>query len=327
MTEHIQQQILEHTQSQSLVHSEQIQSLWSGYGQIIRCRLAGGKRPSVVVKHVQLPDQSHHPRGWNTDISHQRKLKSYEVEMNWYASRAQHCDAHSRIPAHIYSWQQEGEMLIILEDLNTAGYPSRRSNLALPEIKTCLSWLAHFHARHMGEQAPELWPIGTYWHLDTRPDEWHAMQNQALKSAAKAIDTRLNQATYQTLVHGDAKLANFCFSEDGTQVAAVDFQYIGRGCGMKDVAYFLSSCLTESACETLESELLSYYFEVLSTACNEYKLKLNKQLLIKEWTDLYRYAWADFYRFLDGWSPGHYKMNHYSQRITEQVLSELKEQA
>ena len=34
------------------------------------------------------------------------------------------------------------------------------------------------------------------------------------------------------------QLANFLFSDDHAQVGAVDFQYVGRGAAMKDVAYF-----------------------------------------------------------------------------------------
>jgi hypothetical protein len=33
-----------------------------------------------VIKYVKLPDQGLHPRGWNTDRSHQRKIRSYQVE-------------------------------------------------------------------------------------------------------------------------------------------------------------------------------------------------------------------------------------------------------
>ena len=55
----------------------------SGYGSIKRYNLKGSDYTSVIVKHVE-PDQGAHPRGWNTDLSHQRKLKSYQVELNWY---------------------------------------------------------------------------------------------------------------------------------------------------------------------------------------------------------------------------------------------------
>ncbi len=86
------------------------------------------------------------------------------------------------------------------------------------------------------------------------------MEDVELKQAAIRIDQILRASPYQTFVHGDAKLANFCFSSDGLQVAAVDFQYVGGGCGIKDVAYFISSCLHEEDCERYEDELLAWYF-------------------------------------------------------------------
>ena len=67
-----------------IFHIEDIQSLWSGYGKIMRYGLKGEEHASVVIKHVTLPDQSHHPRGWNTDLSHQRKIRSYQVESACY---------------------------------------------------------------------------------------------------------------------------------------------------------------------------------------------------------------------------------------------------
>ena len=74
------------------------------------------------------------------------------------------------------------------------------------------------------------------------------MKDSPLKENAFLIDEKLYQSSFKTIVHGDAKLANFCFTKDGCRSAAVDFQYVGGGCGMKDVAYFLGSCLTEEEC-------------------------------------------------------------------------------
>ncbi|MEM7298595.1 MAG: phosphotransferase, partial [Bacteroidota bacterium] len=161
-----------------------------------------------------------------------------------------------------------------------------------------------------------------YWHLDTRPDEYERMKNLSLKEFAKAIDQRLSAASFQTLVHGDAKLANFCFSKQD-KVAAVDFQYVGKGCGMKDVAYFISSCFHEKEIEKYEAELLNHYFNELEKSTDK---SVDFQILKAEWMSLYKYAWADFYRFLDGWSPGHWKMHSYSEKLTREVIDELNAQ-
>ena len=64
-------------------------------------------------------------------------------------------------------------------------------------------------------------------------------------------------------------MANFCFSESRDKVAAVDFQYVGGGCGMKDLTYFVGSCLDESACEQREGDILNRYFQSLRKTCRD----------------------------------------------------------
>ena len=313
--------ILDSTNSTTIERVEVIQSLWSGYGELKRYFLAGGKHATVIVKHIQMPETAHHPRGWNTELSHQRKLKSYQVEAHWYQAYATKTTQACKVPAIYHVLQQESELLLIMEDLDAHGFALRHQpeSVTLEVAKNCLSWLANFHATFMGHTAEGLWSVGTYWHLATRPDEWKQMKNADLKKAASAIDGQLNTGNFKTLVHGDAKLANFCFSEDG-KVAAVDFQYVGQGCGMKDVAYLISSCFTEEASEKYEEELLAHYFNELQIALDN---TFDFQLVKEEWERLYPYAWADFYRFLDGWSPGHWKMHGYSKRLTKKVFDEL----
>ncbi|MBL6448613.1 phosphotransferase [Fulvivirga sp. 29W222] len=318
----IHNEILATTRASAIIRAVSVQTLWSGYGEIKRYFLEGGEYPSVIVKHIQLPEGSQHPRGWNTPLSHLRKLKSYEVERKWYQDFAEQTATLCRVPHSYHAVEEGNELLLIIEDLDASGYTIRLDpdDVTLEDAKSCLAWLAHFHAKFMNVAPLGLWPTGTYWHLDTRPDEWARMRNTSLKHAAKAIDSRLKHAKYQTLVHGDAKLANFCFSETGL-VAAVDFQYVGKGCGMKDVAYLISSCFEEEACEKYEEELLNHYFQQLETTLDN---NIDYQEVKEEWRLLYPYAWADFYRFLDGWSPGHWKMHDYSKRLTRQVIDELK---
>lgn len=198
---------------------------------------------------------------------------------------------------------------------------SCRTSVKDREIKACLSWLAHFHALFL-DVAPEgLWPVGTYWHLETRPDELEAMDDAALKAAAADIDKILNACRFKTIVHGDAKLANFCFSPSGQDVAAVDFQYVGGGCGMKDVVYFLGSCMEEKQCEKRVPGLLDFYFAELKVAV---KKDVDFAALEREWREMFAYAWTDFHRFLLGWMPGHWKINRYSKQLTKEVLHKLK---
>jgi len=317
----IESQILQCTGAKAIRNTAHVQTLWSGYGAIKRYTLEGGEHSSVIVKHIQLPESGKHPRGWNTDLSHQRKVRSYVVESYWYQHYAKLTDLNCRVPQLLHS-EAEGSMrLLIMEDLNASGFPIRLApeTVSLAAAKNCLTWLAHFHAKFMQVQPKGLWEIGTYWYLETRPDELAKMNNKSLKQMASAIDKRLNEAKFQTLVHGDAKLANFCFGEED-QVSAVDFQYVGKGCGIKDVAYFISSCFTEEACEHYEDELLSHYFNVLESAMSNND---DFQSIKQEWTALYKFAWADLYRFLDGWSDGHWKMHGYSKRLTHSVLEEL----
>ena len=311
---------------------EEIQSLWSGYGVIQRATLHGGRFQNsdgpvhIVVKHIDITRARSNPRGWGNDIAHQRKVRSYQVEKTFYEIFSGHCGADCRVPRFVSAHEKEGEggWIIVLEDLDSVGFGIRKSGVEREDIEGCLRWLATFHATFLGSEAGGLWPVGTYWHLETRPDEYAAMVSGPLKESAKLIDQRLNQASYQTLVHGDAKVANFCFPGDASgSVAAVDFQYVGRGCGMKDVAYFISSVLDDKEAAKQQEGLLAFYFQQLRDSVSARGIAVDFTALEREWRILYPFAWADFCRFLSGWAPGHWKLNSYNDQITKSVLEQL----
>lgn len=313
------QHILEATGASAIKQKALVQSLWSGYGKILRLHLEGGNWPVIIAKLVAPPRQKQHPRGWNTDIGHRRKLQSYQVEETWYRNYALG-KAECRMARFISALSDSEGQLIVMEDLNASGYDLRKQLVQIEEIKACLSWMAHFHAFNLGKAPQGLWEEGTYWHLATRPEEWRVMRDGPLKRKAAEIDEALRKCTYRTLVHGDAKLANFCFARDG-RVAAVDFQYVGGGCGMKDVAYFLGSCLDEASCARFDEELLNHYFATLRGALSLAPEQM--QRLEQEWRDLYPLAWADFTRFLEGWMPSHKKQHRYSREMVSLALKKL----
>lgn len=315
--------ILEKLQAKEITKIEVVQKLWSGYGSIIRYKVIDGICDTVIIKHVQPPLIDNHPRGWNTNLSNSRKINSYLVESEWYKSYATKTNLNCSIPKCFGVQKSGNEVCMILEDLDAIGYDQRKTIVDSKDVKACIHWLANFHANFMNVAPINLWKIGTYWHLDTRPEELKALEDLPLKNAASKIDSILNQSPFQTLVHGDSKLANFCFSKTG-KVAAVDFQYVGGGVGVKDLAYFIGSCYLEEDCESNEEDLLAFYFKQLKLALLNRNVNLDFKALEQNWRDLYSIAWTDFHRFLKGWSPGHWKIHSYSEKMKNEVLAKLE---
>lgn len=299
-----------------------IQLLWGGYGEIRRVALRGGSVPSVVVKCVTPPPAAEVEPDAAALRSHRRKLRSYDVERAFYARYAERCGPGCRVARALHLEPLENGWLFVLEDLDAAGFDRRLARPSEREIAACLAWLAEFHATFLGERPAALWASGSYWHLATRPDELDALSEPTLRDAAPLLDAALDGAQFRTFVHGDAKLQNFCFDRRGA-VAAVDFQYVGGGPGIKDVAYFLSSCLSPAACESSAPRYLDVYFEALARAVESRAAGIDAGALEQEWRSLYPVAWADFYRFLLGWSKERVRFDAYSRRLTEQALARV----
>lgn len=266
--------VCEVMQARAAQPTERIQRLWGGYGEVVRVRLDGGLAPTGGVKRIAPPVEA-------DSIGDARKRRSYAIEERFYRDYAPRCPPHCRVARMFGSKHEDGAWWFVLEDLDAAGFSERRDPPTLRGLEACLAWLAAFHARFLGDPCEGLWPEGTYWHLATRLDEL------AIEPArAHALDRALAGARFQTLLHGDAKEANFCFARDERTVAAVDFQYTGRGCGMKDVAYLLYG----------HPDLhLETYFDYLRAALGD------TGELEREWRALFPIAQQDFQRFLVGW--------------------------
>lgn len=290
---------------------ERIQSLWGGYGELLRMHLDGGEPRSIVLKRIVPPREA-------TSLSDARKRRSYEVEATFYRAFAPRCDTRSRVARLLGDTEIGGARLLLLEDLDAGrGERSRRAR-GDDEITQCLSWLATFHARFLGVEPAGLWPTGTYWHLATRPDELAAIDDRDLREAAPLIDARLESARWKTLVHGDAKEANFCFGS--SPLGAVDFQYAGGGCGMKDVAYLLAGNVRSG---DAEARWLDVYFTTLRAEIARRDEEIDGDAVEAEWRALYRFAAADFHRFVAGWARSRWRQDAWGQRVVREAIRSL----
>lgn len=175
------------------------------------------------------------------------------------------------------------------------------------ERRAVLLWMAKLHSATWGSKADELverkglQPIGSYWHLDTRPDEHDSMSRAGwegrLKKAARAIDERLKRDRMQCCIHGDAKDANMLFFENDKKEVCVgmyDFQYCGKAPPSVDLAYFL--CVAVGDTES-NDDLLRFYHEQLLERLPEGEIKPS----IRELRDSVALAFCDFQRFMSGW--------------------------
>ncbi len=95
---------------------------------------------------------------------------------------------------------------------------------------------------------------------------------------------------------------------------------------MKDLAYFVGSCFRDEEAERRESEVLDFYFKEMHAYVKEADRQVCPDELETDWRPLYRVAWADFHRFMKGWSPGHWKLSDYSERVTMEMIERLQEE-
>jgi len=217
-------------------HNVQVKSicrLWAGMGYIyqIKVQLPDNDKVSFIVKRV-IP-----PRKSSRSMGDERKAASYLIEAKFYKHIAstliEQYDLSLPIPYHVECNDNTDEVTICMSLLEgSPGYCGDDDS-----IQAMLSWLSTLHAATWGSKADEyvnqklVQPIGSYWHLDTRPNEHNAISNRGwegrLKLAARAIDERLKRDNMQCCIHGDAKEANMLFDGKGG-VSMYDLQYCGR---------------------------------------------------------------------------------------------------
>lgn len=240
-------------------------------------------------------------------IGDRRKKDSYDVEAAFYscghAESVLDAGAVVPRPLHVEKTNDGRCVTICMTELDGAG--SHRG-----DAEAFVDWLAKLHARFWGERADAavaagLQTQGCYWYLDTRPDEHARMRVGGwmgrLKLAARAIDERLKRDPMQTVCHGDAKGANILYASDecgGALPLVYDFQYCGKACAAKDVAYFVNVEAGEGEAERL---LRTYHAKL----CALLRAQGDTPPSLEALRDAHLLALADWRRFaevgLGGW--------------------------
>ncbi|KAG8669400.1 hypothetical protein FPOAC2_08728 [Fusarium poae] len=227
----------------------------------------------------------------------------------------------------------------------------KRSVLGPRQVQSALEWLARFHSSSWKSLPPnlddyllppleefkrretqtggtKLWLNGGYTYLATRRSEYNSLavdtysewseafckplQGQG-KSMAELVAEFLTPTgrPFETLIHGDVKSENLFTTESGEDVCFFDFQYVGLGLGVCDLAKLFTCSVPldmltdkpsiphEMAMDHGEETLLYLYQETLLG-----RRPADKESLDYEWATFVRHwecALVDWCRFQASW--------------------------
>jgi len=251
------------------------------YGQIFRLKLTYDSPEMDVPEMIIAKFSSSNP-----EMRQRPNTKaSYEREVRFYQEAAQ--ESPLPVPTCYYADvdMESGWHILLLEDLADTHSSSRTRGCSKTEARIAIHQIARFHA-HWWE-SPGLdkfkWLSGTEIPGDAelahfREQLWPAflrkvttqLHNEVIKIGEMLgeykgrITRHLFTQKPQTLIHADYQLENIMFGTAGEEAFfVVDWQFVKRGRGIWDVAYFLSQNLAPEDRQAVEMGLLQDYMRIL----------------------------------------------------------------
>ncbi len=206
----------------------------------------------------------------------------YATEISWY--RDLRAETPVRAPHSFWggSDPESHRFCLVLEDLGHLRTADQVGSCSIEEAGLIVRNLARMHARwwesprldaidwlptaeEQGLIGRELYLLGwqPFWER-LGPPLAPGFEALGRKIGPAMIDISLAAAgSAKTLVHGDYRLENFLFGEPGSddELVVLDWQIVGHGSGLRDLAYFLGQNLTVEVRRANEERLLHLYYE------------------------------------------------------------------
>jgi hypothetical protein len=264
--------------------SVKAQSIGAGaglFGQLARLHVTydGGSNGAPRTLIAKMPTT--HPG--NREIGN--LFQFYEREARFYEEVAPGLEI--RVPVCYFGVMDVAadDHVLLMEDLATGATPGDEvAGCTLKQAETAIEALARHHAPwwdhprlddldwmplvnapvHQSAQQSYQEAWGPYCELfggDLTPYQLAAGE----RMRDKVIDL-LNhyEPAPRTIMHGDYRLDNLFFDhEDGSSVAAIDWQISSRGRGVFDVAYFIASSLEPDVRKAHELRLLRLWHDII----------------------------------------------------------------
>lgn len=266
-----------------------------GKGQVANCyRLTithDAGRSSVIAK---VPSSDEVSRS-TAALQH-----LYQREVSFYQHLAMLIT--TRTPRCYYAERDESDnFLLLLEDLSPSAVVDQFVGVSLGTARAGLAALAGLHGptharveihdatwlRGVSEELRPLYSAVLPVLFDQFLERYDAHIDDDLRAMVLALKGRLalfsEYATpFPCVTHGDFRTDNLLIDAcDGTvALAVVDWQTVGVGSPLLDVAYFLTTSLTPEDCAQYEFELLDYYLGKL----NDYGVDIPAEIARQEFS-------------------------------------------
>lgn len=231
--------------------------------------------PDAVVAKVSAADESSRAAAV--------AYRLYEREVRFYQQLATRVGI--RTPQCFYADidTATGQFVLVLEDLAPAASVDQLAGFTVDHARRAITQLAALHApvwndaeleeqdwlnhnrvqaHTLVEVSPALFDAFAARYQDSLEPEWLAVVYE-LKHHLKAY--WLDQPRPWTVFHGDFRPDNMLFGARGGEIplATVDWQTIGLGPGLVDLAFLLGTGLATTARREHETELVRAYHEAL----------------------------------------------------------------
>ena len=250
--------------------------------QILRCRLirrcAGGATlPETVI--VKLPSLQPKSRRMC------RMQGLYRREFDYY--RRVGPDAPVRSPRLLYGdfEDRSHRFVLVLEDLAHLEPGDHQTGATPDQARRAIRALARLHGRYWNDTGrppvsglhdttgPRSRPLVQILYLaflvptlksfgDCFSDETRRLA-EAYGPLVAAHIGEIAASAPRTFIHGDYRMDNLFFGSGDDDVAVIDWQVSGLGCGLYDLAYFLGASVTTEVRRRIEMELLREYTDTL----------------------------------------------------------------
>ena len=253
--------------------------------QVLRCDLsrsddiAAAVPESVIVKLPSLERNSQRMC---------RVLSLYKQEFDFYHRFAP--DAPIRSPRLLYGdFEERGHrFVLVLEDLAHMQSGDHHEGATPEQARRAIRALARLHGRYWHNAGrpppsspaagisdvanPRFVPLLQFLYLALlvptlrRFADCFSNETRRLAEAyGPLVTTHASEVATapRTFIHGDYRLDNLFYGTDDDDIAVIDWQVCGLGCGLYDVAYFMGGSVTTDIRRRIEKDLLQEYSDLL----------------------------------------------------------------